>query len=140
MPLWGCGVTVPASMKPKPKRIKGAIADAFLSNPAAKPMGLVKSWPSACVASTGSSGCRSPPAKPNRSAHNARLCAVSGSIRRSRGSMAVAILGIIAVGYAQGHGVLKRVANCGDGQAGQRRTRCGMSHTLRPAVGLRFTD
>lgn len=107
MPSWGRGVTVPTSMKPKPKRISGAMATAFLSNPAARPIGLVNARPNACVASTGSS-CSGPrPAGPNRRPHNARLWAVSGSIRRNKGNTAEVIPGIIATGYADGRGVRK---------------------------------
>ena len=42
-PYWYFGVTVPASINPKPRLSKGLITSAFLSNPAAKPKGLLKS-------------------------------------------------------------------------------------------------
>ena len=83
------------------------MATAFLSKPAPRPIGLEKSWPNARVASIGSSGGGSRPGRPNRRAHNARLCAVSGSIRCSRGNAARRSQGIIAIGYAHGRGVLK---------------------------------
>ena len=39
------GVTVPTSMKPKPMAPKPSIASAFLSAPAAKPIGFLNSIP-----------------------------------------------------------------------------------------------
>jgi len=107
LPACGRGVTVPASMKPKPNRINGAIATASLSKPAARPIGLAKSRPNARVASTGSSGVRSRPARSNRRAHNAMLCDVSGSTRRSKDTPTELIPGNITVDYGPGRGILK---------------------------------
>jgi hypothetical protein len=42
LPFWGFGVTVPISIKPKPKFANSEICVAFLSNPAAIPIGLGK--------------------------------------------------------------------------------------------------
>ena len=43
------GVTVPNSKKPKPKSNKPEIASAFLSNPAARPIGFSKYLPKTFV-------------------------------------------------------------------------------------------
>ena len=47
MPGWGKGVTVPISMKPKPKQANSSINSPFLSKPAASPTGLSNSIPNA---------------------------------------------------------------------------------------------
>ena len=45
MPFWGFGVTVPISIKPKPKFSNSEICVAFLSKPAAIPTGFAKVIP-----------------------------------------------------------------------------------------------
>ena len=44
-PDWGLGVTVPISIKPKPKLLSSLYNSAFLSNPAAKPTGFLNLIP-----------------------------------------------------------------------------------------------
>ena len=48
LPLWGCGVIVPTSRKPKPNENIECITSAFLSKPAASPIGFGKSKPIIC--------------------------------------------------------------------------------------------
>ncbi len=45
LPAWALGVTVPISIKPKPKFASSLYSTAFLSNPAAKPTGFLKRNP-----------------------------------------------------------------------------------------------
>ncbi len=53
LPGCGRGVAAPTSRKPKPARISGASATAFLSKPAARPTGLGSASPASRVASRG---------------------------------------------------------------------------------------
>ena len=49
LPGCGRGVTVPISIKPKPKAAKPSMTAPFLSKPAAKPTGLEKVRPITCL-------------------------------------------------------------------------------------------
>src|ERR1043166_8518900 len=97
LPGWARAVIVPTSMNPNPNAASAGIATAFLSNPAAKPVGLGKLSPSTEQRSRGSStsqhfrrrcntdGCR--PA--HRNAAMAFSWADSGSSRNNKGRRSV---------------------------------------------------
>ena len=93
-------MAAPSSMKPKPARINGATALAFLSYPAASPIGLGKSSPATLHRSlsdvTGEPGSGT---NPEDSARIDRSCARSGSIRCSAARPSFSIMFIPAVPY-----------------------------------------
>ena len=80
LPLCGRGVTVPISIKPKPKAAKPSIYSPFLSKPAAKPTGLGRCSPISVVGDVRGFTFGS---RPMRSAQarlfSVRPCAVSGA-------------------------------------------------------------
>ena len=63
LPACGRGVTVPVSTKPNPSRISAGTATAFLSNPAARPIGLANRRPSTSTGQRPGSCPRVRPAK-----------------------------------------------------------------------------
>ena len=88
LPGCGRGVTVPASMKPKPNVASPARCSAFLSSPAASPTRFGNVMP---ITVTGDPAARAPNARatPNcaarSSAANVNSCAVSGSSANRKG-------------------------------------------------------
>jgi len=86
--LPGCarGVTVPVSMKPKPNRSMASGTSAFLSKPAASPIGLGNSHPQSAIPRLGGSGPAAGGAIPARSTAMLTRCAASGGSKRSSGN------------------------------------------------------
>jgi hypothetical protein len=82
LPVCGRGVAPPTSRKPKPVRDSGAMASAFLSNPAARPTGLGSDIPASVVSSRGEVTGPDSGSIPVFSAAMASAWARSGSMRR----------------------------------------------------------
>src|SRR5690606_9118231 len=85
LPGCGRGVTLPTSTRPKPSRSSGPTASAFLSKPAARPIGLAKRRPHSRTARLGSSIAAARGTRPALSRRSTRPWARSGSSRNSSG-------------------------------------------------------
>ena len=85
LPSCGTGVTEPTSTKPKPKASNPSTASAFLSKPAARPMGLENFLPQTSSPIFDGSGLFSLGTQPRAAAETASLWATSGSRRAKKG-------------------------------------------------------
>lgn len=84
-PSWGTGVTDPISTKPKPNPSNPSTASAFLSKPAARPIGLVNFFPQTSIPIIGWSGLFSTGTHPRAAAETANLWANSASRNAKNG-------------------------------------------------------
>ena len=113
LPACGRGVTVPVSMKPKPRRNSACDRHGVLVEPGGQ-ADRIREPPAQRVRSReiGSSVRRARPAKPRRNAPRASPCARSGSIHRNSGRKTDAIAGVMG-----------RMLLCPLARSGERRRR-----------------